>query len=92
MEVMSSHLSHTLLAIRMILKPDYTEGEEVIQWHEDKDAGIIVDLLRSLPTTYSNFLHLKFTWSFKFNMNIIKMVGSYLKYYLGDKMKTEYSL
>lgn len=40
----------------------------------------------------SNFLHLKFTWSFKFNMNIIKMVGSYLKYYLGDKMKTKYSL
>lgn len=86
MEVTSQHLYNILLAIRMILKPDHTEGE-VIQWHEYKDAGIIAGLLRSLPTTYSNFLNLKFIWSFKFNMNIIKMVGSYLKYHLRDNIK-----
>lgn len=65
---MSHHLCHILLAIRvMILKPDHTEGEEVTQWHEYKGAGIIAGLLRSLPTTYSNFLNLKFIWNFKLN-------------------------
>lgn len=75
----------------MILGLPHIEGEEITQWHKYQDSGIIAGQYRSLPATQRNFPNLKFICSFKFNMNVIKMIGSYLKHNSEDKVKIGYN-